>query len=177
MRFGGCLNTDIKELRTNLVPYPRINFIAPSYSPFVDTDKCKLENIPVSDLTAEVFETSNQMISIKPDSGKYMSCALMYGGDVTPKEAFDSIVSLRTRRTVNFVDWCPTSFKVSINEPYPHRDANTPNKSSFLLSNSSSFKDTFRTLTNKFDIMYERRAFIHWYFGEGIESGEFGESR
>ena len=29
----------------------------------------------------------------------------------------------------------------------------------------------------KFDLMYAKRAFIHWYVGEGMEEGEFGEAR
>jgi tubulin alpha len=40
MRFGGCLNTDIKDLKTNLVPYPRVKFVVPSYSPFIEADNC-----------------------------------------------------------------------------------------------------------------------------------------
>lgn len=34
--FGGVLNTDLADLSTNLIPYPRIHFITPSYAPFMD---------------------------------------------------------------------------------------------------------------------------------------------
>ena len=28
-----------------------------------------------------------------------------------------------------------------------------------------------------FDLMYSNRAFVHWFVGEGMESGEFSECR
>ena len=32
-------------------------------------------------------------------------------------------------------------------------------------------------LDRKFDLMYSKRAFVHWYVGEGMEEGEFAEAR
>ena len=35
----------------------------------------------------------------------------------------------------------------------------------------------FSRIDHKFDLMYAKRAFVHWYVGEGMEEGEFSEAR
>ena len=44
-----------------------------------------------------------------------MACVLMYRGDVVPKDVNASIATVKSKRTIQFVDWCPTAFKVGIN--------------------------------------------------------------
>lgn len=47
-----------------------------------------------------------------------MASALLFRGDVVPKDANAAISQVKARQTVQFVDWCPTGFKLGIcNEP------------------------------------------------------------
>ena len=48
-------------------------------------------------------------------TGKYMACCMLYRGDVVPKDVNAAIATIKTKRTIQFVDWCPTGFKVGIN--------------------------------------------------------------
>uniref|UniRef100_A0A3Q0RUD9 Si:ch211-114n24.6 n=1 Tax=Amphilophus citrinellus TaxID=61819 RepID=A0A3Q0RUD9_AMPCI len=78
-------------------------------------EKAYHEQLTVAEITNACFEPANQMVKCDPRHGKYMACCLLYRGDVVPKEVNAAIATIKTKRTIQFVDWCPTGFKVGIN--------------------------------------------------------------
>lgn len=46
-----------------------------------------------------------------------------------------------------------------------------------MLSNTTSIVQAWGSLNHKFDLMFAKRAFVHWFVGEGMEEGEFAEAR
>merc|ERR1712151_1484670 len=46
-----------------------------------------------------------------------------------------------------------------------------------MISNSTAIAEVFSRIDHKFDLMYSKRAFVHWYVGDGMEEGEFSEAR
>ena len=101
-------------LQTNLVPYPRIHFPLATYAPVISAEKAYHEQLSVAEITNACFEPANQMVKCDPRHGKYMACCLLYRGDVVPKDVNAAIATIKTKRTIQFVDWCPTGFKVCL---------------------------------------------------------------
>ncbi|MQM05508.1 hypothetical protein Taro_038319, partial [Colocasia esculenta] len=181
LRFDGAINVDITEFQTNLVPYPRIHFMLSSYAPVISAEKAYHEQLSVPEITNAVFEPSSMMAKCDPRHGKYMACCLMYRGDVVPKDVNAAVATIKTKRTVQFVDWCPTGFKCGINyQPptvVPGGDLARVQRAVCMISNNTAVAEVFSRIDHKFDLMYAKRAFVHWYVGEGMEEGEFSEAR
>jgi len=181
LRFDGALNVDLTEFQTNLVPYPRIHFCLSSYAPVISAEKAYHEQLSVAEITMSVFEPAAMYVKCDPRHGKYMACCMMYRGDVVPKDVNASVATIKTKRTIQFVDWCPTGFKCGINyQPptvVPGGDLAKVMRACCMISNSTAIAEVFSRIDHKFDLMYSKRAFVHWYVGEGMEEGEFRSSR
>jgi tubulin alpha len=46
-----------------------------------------------------------------------------------------------------------------------------------MVANTTAIAEALSRIDHKFDLMYAKRAFVHWYVGEGMEEGEFSEAR
>jgi len=181
LRFDGALNVDLSEFQTNLVPYPRIHFMLSSYAPVISAEKVSREALSISELSNAVFEPTNMMAKCDPRRGKYMACCMMYRGDVVPKYVVAAVANIKTKKSVQFVDWVPTGFKFGMNKQppsvVPGGDLGKVLRACCMISNSTSIADVFNRIDTKFDMMFAKRAFVHWYVGEGMEEGEFEEAR
>ncbi len=181
LRFDGSLNVDLNEFQTNLVPYPRIHFPLVSYAPVLSKSRATHESNSVSEITAACFEPGNQMVKCDPRLGKYMATCLLYRGDVVNRDVSNAVTNIKSKKTVQLVDWCPTGFKIGICYQKPTQPPNSEmadvNRAVCMLSNTTAIADAWQKIDRKFDLMYKKRAFVHWYVSEGMEEGEFAEAR
>jgi tubulin alpha len=115
LRFNGGMNVDLNEFQTNLVPFPRVHFPLVSYAPLKSAANSAYGSNSINDLTNEVFENSNIMVKCNLAHGKFMSCCMLYRGDVVPTDANTAISIVKSKKHISFVDWSPTGFKIGMN--------------------------------------------------------------
>uniref|UniRef100_A0AAG5CU98 Tubulin alpha chain n=1 Tax=Anopheles atroparvus TaxID=41427 RepID=A0AAG5CU98_ANOAO len=177
LRFTGAINVDLLEFQTNLVPFPRIHYPLVTYAPMVTGH---LERQTTAQLTQQCFEPANQLVQCDPRTGRYMSCCLLYRGDVSPVDINRALQELRRSRSVGFVDWCPTGFKIGINyQPpiaVPGADLARTDQALCVLTNNTAIKTAWSRVAGKYQRLYDRRAFLHHYLDEGIEELDLGEA-
>ena len=95
-----------------------------------------------------------------------MACVLLYRGDVVPTDMNSSIAQIKSKRSIQFVDWCPTGFKAGINGApmtiVPRSSMAKAPRSVCMMSNTTAIATAWARLNHKFDLMYSKRAFVHW---------------
>jgi Tubulin len=55
----------------------------------------------------------------------------------------------------------------------PNSEMATVSRAVCMLSNTTAINDAWIKLNHKFQIMFNKRAFVHWYISEGKFSGLF----
>jgi len=185
LRFEGELNVDMNEFQTNLVPFPRLHFMTTSISPISNQDKAKTDNNSCKEITSNALLSKNFLVSINDFDvveDKYMAISINYRGLVKSKEANETIQWMKKNNKVSFVSWCPTGFKVGLNNvpaaSLPKDIIAKTDRTCVMIGNNVAVNRIFtERLSKKYDMMYSQRAYVHWYVGEGMEEGEFSEAR
>ena len=62
-----------------------------------------------------ISSSLNYMMKYKLHCGIYMTCCLLYCADMAPKGFSTAIATIKTKCTIQFVDWHSTGFKVNPN--------------------------------------------------------------
>lgn len=188
LRFPGTLNLDMDEMATNLVPYPNLHFMVTSYSPIFPEERLKeTKELPVpyhstNQLTAALFRPGSFFASCDSKSGAYIACSLMFRGKFTSHEVSSAIEHMSEHKNkMKFVEWCPTGYKCGINSRppsvAPDSDMAQMARSVCSVCNTTAIKEVFNSVADRFDVMYKKRAHLHWYGCEGVGSEDFEHSR
>merc|ERR1719384_52760 len=112
------------------------------------------------------------MCAADPREGKYLTASAMFRGRMSTKEVDEQMLNIQTRNSQYFVEWIPNNIKSSV--------CNIPPKdhtmSVTFLGNSTSIQNLFKRILGQFHAMFKRKAFLHWYTGEGMDEMEFTEA-
>ncbi|KDR21820.1 Tubulin alpha-3 chain, partial [Zootermopsis nevadensis] len=180
-RFGGALNVDLNEIHSNLVTNPRLHFPLVTYAPFTSAARICYEQLTVRQITNACLKPANQMLKCDPQHGKCMACCMLYRGDVKCMDVCTTIATIKTERSIQFVDRRRTNFKYGINSKpptvVPGGDLVKVPRAVCMLSNTTAIAEVFARINDKFDRLYAKRSRVHCYVDEGMVEDEFLEAR
>lgn len=59
----------------------------------------------------------------------------------------------------------------------PNSDLSSFVRGVSMLASTTAIQSVFSALNRKFDMLFKKRAFIHWYLDDGMELHEFQDAR
>merc|ERR1711936_11705 len=78
----------------------------------------------------------------------------------------------KTKSSGLMVEWIPNNFKIGVVQ-MTRLDTDL---SATAVVNTTSLKAIFQRLATQFGALFKRKAFLHWYKGEGMDEMEFQEA-
>merc|ERR1711953_477848 len=132
-----------------------------------------LRKLSVKDIMEQVFDAKNMMAACDPRAGKYMTASVIFrGASVQSKDVDEQVLIMINRNEAYFVDWIPHNIKQSLCGAGPlNSDIGVS-----MIGNNTAIQEIFQRITDQFGAMFERKAFLHWYTGEGMDEMEFTEA-
>jgi len=172
LRFPGQLNADLRKLAVNLIPFPRLHFFMIGFAPLTARGSAGFRALTVPELTQQMFDSKNMMCAADPRHGRYLTAACMFRGAMSTKEVDEQMLNVQIKNSAYFVEWIPNNIKTSICD-VPHKGLKM---STTFIGNSTSIQEMFKRVAEQFTLMFRRKAFLHWYTGEGMDEMEFTEA-
>ncbi|KAF8305803.1 beta-tubulin [Trypanosoma cruzi] len=82
------------------------------------------------------------------------------------------MLNVQNKNSSYFIEWIPNNIKSSICD-IPPKASRWPSP---FVGNNTCIQEMFRRVGEQFTAMFRRKAFLHWYTGEGMDEMEFTEA-
>eukprot|EP00312_Isochrysidales_sp_CCMP1244_P028049 CAMPEP_0202801186 /NCGR_PEP_ID=MMETSP1388-20130828/102004_1 /ASSEMBLY_ACC=CAM_ASM_000864 /TAXON_ID=37098 /ORGANISM="Isochrysis sp, Strain CCMP1244" /LENGTH=477 /DNA_ID=CAMNT_0049471179 /DNA_START=75 /DNA_END=1509 /DNA_ORIENTATION=- len=172
LRFPGQLNCDLRKLAVNMIPFPRLHFFMVGFAPLTSRGSQQYRSLTVPELTQQMFDAKNMMAAADPRHGRYLTCTALFRGRMSTKEVDEQMLNVQNKNSSYFVEWIPNNMKCAICDIPPKG----LKMSVGFMGNSTCMQEVMKRVAEQFTAMFRRKAFLHWYTGEGMDEMEFTEA-
>ena len=119
-----------------------------------------------------MFDAKNMMAACDPRHGRYLTVAAIFRGRMSMKEVDEQMLNVQNKNSSYFVEWIPNNVKTAVCD-IPPRGLKM---AATFIGNSTAIQEIFKRISEQFTAMFRRKAFLHWYTGEGMDEMEFTEA-
>src|SRR5690349_10366271 len=142
------------------------------FAPLTAVNTASFRALTVPELTQQMFDAKNMMAASDPRHGRYLTVAAMFRGRMSTKEVDEQMLNVQSKNSSYFVEWIPNNVKTAVCD-IPPRGLKM---SVTFIGNSTAIQELFKRISEQFTAMFKRKAFLHWYTGEGMDEMEFTEA-
>merc|ERR1711865_689886 len=129
LRFPGQLNSDLRKLAVNLIPFPRLHFFMVGFAPLTSRGSQQYRALTVPELTQQAFDAKNMMCPPIPVTAATSLPLLCSVAACPPRKSMSRCSTSRTRTL-------PTSSSGSPTTSSPPSVTSPPRASRWLAASS-----------------------------------------
>ncbi|CAH1451426.1 unnamed protein product [Lactuca virosa] len=172
LRFPGQLNSDLRKLAVNLIPFPRLHFFMVGFAPLTSRGSQQYRALTVPELTQQMWDAKNMMCAADPSPRTIPNRIRNVPRQNEHERSGRTNDQCPKQNSSYFVEWIPNNVKSTVCDIPP----TGLKMASTFIGNSTSIQEMFRRVSEQFTAMFRRKAFLHWYTGEGMDEMEFTEA-
>eukprot|EP01064_Diplonema_japonicum_P027938 TRINITY_DN4175_c0_g2_i3.p1 TRINITY_DN4175_c0_g2~~TRINITY_DN4175_c0_g2_i3.p1 ORF type:complete len:411 (+),score=75.12 TRINITY_DN4175_c0_g2_i3:790-2022(+) len=157
-------DTNMRKIATNLIPFPRMHFLTPSYSTPAPHDDSSCDTL--------MHRVAARQSFLFPGADNCATTAAVFlrGPDVTAHDL--ACASRYTRSQVNSGgagSWLPDKI-------YAASGKAATMSAALLVNEGLAARTHMSALSSQFFALFRRKAFLHWYTEKGMDVMEFVEA-
>ena len=170
LRFPSFFNSSLRKIAVNMVPYKRLHFFSVGLAPLIQPG----QTLPapratlVPELTTQIFDANHMVSGANMETGRHLAASCLFRGALPPPLVHNHVATLRDKYPSAFVEWVPNNTKYSIDLSFADRKT-----SATYMGNSTGIQEVFKRTVAGFAALYRKKAFLHFFKGEGMDELEF----
>jgi len=142
------------------------------FAPLNPRGSQQYRTLTVQELSQQMWKAKNMMCAADPRHGRYLTASALFRGLMSTKEVDEQILNVQSKNSSYFVEWIPHNVKSSVCDVPPKG----LKMSATFIANTTAIQEMFKRISEQFTAMFRRKAFLHWYTGEGMDEMEFTEA-
>jgi len=186
LRFTGSLNSDLRKMQTNLVPFKNAHFLINSFAPLTADTNARYRKMSVLDLTQQMVSKDNVTVKCDPLNpgdpregiikARFLASCAMWRGNMQTREVDQVMYDLYkpgARFDKFFPGWIPNCIASNIVDVEHCEKGECVS----FVSNNTAVHEVFDRVTENWDRMYRARSYLHVFEQDGISAQDMMESR
>lgn len=186
LRFEGPIDSDLRKIQTNLVPFKNAHFLISGFAPLT-ADSSKVYRRPSClDLAQQMMSKDNVTVHCDPLNpgdphegimqARFLAAYALWRGRMKTKEVDQVLFDLSkpgSRFDKFFPDWIPNPIASNIcRVPHVEYDDCVT-----YVTNSTAAHEIFDRIVSSWDMMYKPKSYLHIFEQDGISAQDMLESR
>eukprot|EP01084_Bolivina_argentea_P031968 59149_1 len=107
LRFPGQLNSELRKLEENLIPFQSLHFFMCGFAQLTSRSSQQYRQLSETELVQQMFDAKNMMCASDPRHGRYLTASAMFRGRMSKKVIDEQMLNVQNKNASYFVECIP----------------------------------------------------------------------